>query len=564
MPSTRSRGPVQPTLAFPRRRSARPTSRSKTPAPEPSPTRTPTKPEQRTVPVLLSPRRAQHLEKTSLSPRKHPVLSPQSRPGSPARLPLSPRKRSNDNNCNVQGSPPKQSKPSLASPRKLGFDENSPALARRQLVPPSPRLQPLSPTRASPRQQKAVAGSPARRTAERKRLFAEKSRFHGVKQALHTAVPERLLAREGERETIRCFLRDTVSERRPGSLYISGAPGTGKTACFNCVLKEMEAELASAVTVVINCMSLRSSHSVFALLADRLGVTGGQSGVQKLLTSSGPSVLLVLDELDQLDSRTQDVLYTLFEWPYLPESRLRLVGIANALDLTDRILPRLQARPHCRPLLLNFPPYSRQELAAIVQDRLLQASSEGVLDASAVQFCARKVSAVSGDARKALDICRRAVEIVESDQRKRSSEGAESAADVRVSLPQVARVLNEVYGDRMAAQGGGADGESFPLQQKLLVCCLLLLIRNGKSKEVPLGKLHEVHSRLCAQRQVGGVSQSECLALSALLESRGIFALKKSREARQTKVFLKIEERDVENALKDRALLGSILAAGLP
>lgn len=51
-------------------------------------------------------------------------------------------------------------------------------------------------------------------------------------------------------------------------------------------------------------------------------------------------------------------------------------GIANALDLTDRILPRLQARPHCRPLLLNFPPYSREELAAIVQDRLAQVNAE--------------------------------------------------------------------------------------------------------------------------------------------------------------------------------------------
>lgn len=124
--------------------------------------------------------------------------------------------------------------------------------------------------------------------------------------------------------------------------------------------------------------------------------------------------LLVLDEMDQLDSKAQDVLYTIFEWPYLPKSRLCLIGelyvsvqrkknykykcrivylhplpyerqqrtrtnsrltsrcsgIANALDLTDRILPRLQAKPHCRPQLLHFPPYSRQELAAIVQDRL--------------------------------------------------------------------------------------------------------------------------------------------------------------------------------------------------
>lgn len=37
------------------------------------------------------------------------------------------------------------------------------------------------------------------------------------------------------------------------------------------------------------------------------------------------------------------------------------------------------------------------------------------MDVSAVQFCARKIAAVSGDMRKALDICRRAVELVETE-----------------------------------------------------------------------------------------------------------------------------------------------------
>ncbi|XP_036958217.1 cell division control protein 6 homolog [Acanthopagrus latus] len=568
MPSTRSQGQAQPTLAFPRRKSCRVPSTPKTPKLEKSPAPSPTKHLTRIGP--LSPRRPAHLH-TSLSPR-HPAVKPAS-PGLQPRLPLSPRKRTGDDNvCNLGagllGSPPKQSKPSVSSPRKLGFDENSPVLARRQLVPSSPR-QPLSPTAgSSPRRQGALAGSPARQNSGKKlpvaRLFAEKSRFQSVKQALHTAIPERLLSREAERASIRSFLEEKVLQRLPGSLYISGAPGTGKTACLNCVVQEMKAELSSVQTVVVNCMSLRSSHAIFPLLADKLKAPGGQNGLQRFLSASGPAVLLVLDEMDQLDSKSQDVLYTIFEWPYLPESRLCLIGIANALDLTDRILPRLQARPHCRPQLLHFPPYSRQELTAIVQDRLSQASADGIMDASAVQFCARKVSAVSGDARKALDICRRAVEVVESDERKKTSDSETETKASRVSLPQVARVLSEVYGDRMASQCGGSDGESFPLQQKLLVCCLLLLIRKGKSKEIVLGKLHEVYSRLCAQQQVSAVGQGECLSLCSLLESRGIIALKKAKEARLTKVFLKIEEKDVENALKDRTLLGSILAAGLP
>ncbi|XP_029632841.1 cell division control protein 6 homolog [Salmo trutta] len=561
MPSTRSQ--AQPILQFPRRKSSSVDSKStkstsqtketqslssvESPKPQPLPEK---------IQLMPLSRRPVALKGITLCPRLAP------------RIPLSPRKRTGDENgCNLSanllGTPAKQPCLNLASPCELGFDENSPVLSQRRLLTPlSPKRQPLSHPRASPsRLHETPSGSPSCPRSEKAtvvRLFAEKSKFHSVKQALHTAVPERLLSREAERSSIRSFLEDKALKASPASLYISGAPGTGKTACLNCVLQEMKDELKEIETVVINCMALRSAHAIFPLLAKKLGASGGHTDtkLQKLLTSKGPTVLLVLDEMDQLDSKAQDVLYTIFEWPYLPKSRLCLIGIANSLDLTDRILPRLQALPRCRPQLLHFPPYSRQELAAIVQDRLGQVSGEGLLDASAVQFCARKVSAVSGDARKALDICRRAVELVESDDRKKEAETTAS----RVSVPQVARVLSEVYGDRMSS----SEGESFPIQQKLLVCCLLLLTRNGKNKEIPLGKLHEVYSRLCAKRQLGGVGQGECLSLCSLLESRGIFALKKAKEARLTKVSLKIEERDVENALKDRTLLGSILSAGLP
>ncbi|NWX11922.1 CDC6 protein, partial [Aegotheles bennettii] len=249
--------------------------------------------------------------------------------------------------------------------------------------------------------------------------------YQQAKRALHAAVPDRLHARDKESGIIRQFLRDHVCRRRPGSLYISGAPGTGKTACVSRVLLDCKDELAGSKTVVLNCMSLSTPHGLFPALAQRLGLPaatgrGGLRALEAKLTAQGPMVLLVLDELDQLESKGQDVLYTLFEWPRLPSSRLVLVGLANALDLTERRLARLSALPLGSPQLLHFPPYTREQLSAILQERLRQVDGDPVLDAAALQFCARKVSAVSGDARKALDICRRAVEVVELEVRSQT------------------------------------------------------------------------------------------------------------------------------------------------
>lgn len=65
---------------------------------------------------------------------------------------------------------------------------------------------------------------------------------------------------------------------------------------------------------------------------------------------------------------------------------------------------------------INFQPYTTPQLERIVQTRL-QSAKEGlegknkdqsVIAADGVKFAAMKVSSISGDARRVLDICRSA------------------------------------------------------------------------------------------------------------------------------------------------------------
>ncbi|XP_072180731.1 cell division control protein 6 homolog isoform X1 [Diadema setosum] len=487
------------------------------------------------------------------------------------------------------------------SPRKRanpgGFnDENeepvpcSPSKAKRVLCEGDKPVSPLkTPTKMSP-----SLISPLRKVCISRQ---ENECYSSAKKALHTSQPQRILCREKEIHVMQTFLQDHVQAKRPGSLYVSGAPGTGKTACLKQILQNDKNLMSRAKVMFVNCMLVRQSQGIFNKVlkefkddstADKMSAKQAAKALQKTFMSSGPMLLLVLDEIDHLDSKGQEVLYTMFEWPSLPRSRLVLVGVANALDLTDRILPRLQARPRCKPQLLHFAPYTRNQISAILNDRLKESSSDGevVVEPTAVQLCARKVAAVAGDVRKALDVCRRAVEIVEADVRrqtvlkpvgsprklptssprkspKKSPKKSLTKLPKKVGLLQVSSVINDVYGSGMTSASNGQP-QSFPMQQKLVICTMLLMVKEGKGREVTLGKVHDTYRQICNSRQVVPVDQSEFLSLCQLIETRGVLTVKKSKDARQSKMSLKLNEKEVEFALQDKILMSAILQTGLP
>ena len=59
------------------------------------------------------------------------------------------------------------------------------------------------------------------------------------------------------------------------------------------------------------------------------------------------------------------------------------------------------------------------------------------------------------------------------------------AATPKVGIMQVANVVDEVYGSANST----AKSNTFPLQQKLIVCTLLLMLKSSKLKEINVGKV---------------------------------------------------------------------------
>ncbi len=69
-------------------------------------------------------------------------------------------------------------------------------------------------------------------------------------------VPEDMPLRDQEMQLICSFIACTVQRALPGCLYISGPPGTGKTACVNVATTLLKDSASSKIKIhFVHCMS---------------------------------------------------------------------------------------------------------------------------------------------------------------------------------------------------------------------------------------------------------------------------------------------------------------------
>lgn len=262
-------------------------------------------------------------------------------------------------------------------------------------------------------------------------LFTGPSVYNQARQLFsRCANPGKLVGRDDERQQLSSFVENSVKSKAGGCLYVSGPPGTGKSALLNEVC-EHHRESGSVSMSVVNCMSVRNTKDLSGKLEEdlRLQEDAGFEYLRSCFTGSKSKdeskYLVILDEVDCLVDLDLSLLYALFEWSMAPSSRLILVGIANALDLTDRFLPRLKSR-NLKPELLPFMPYAAPQIAEVLTAKLKSLMPDNsttvpFLQPAAIQFCAKKVASQTGDLRKAFDICARAVDLVEQETKNKDA-----------------------------------------------------------------------------------------------------------------------------------------------
>ena len=57
-----------------------------------------------------------------------------------------------------------------------------------------------------------------------------------------------------------------------------------------------------------------------------------------------------------------------------------------------------------------------------------------------------------------------------------------------MTIAHVSKVISEVYGSRIVNSTGG-EQPTIPLQQKLLICTILLMQKESKLREIPVGQV---------------------------------------------------------------------------
>ncbi|XP_075689117.1 origin recognition complex subunit 1 isoform X2 [Rhinoderma darwinii] len=362
-----------------------------------------------------------------------------------------------------------------------------------------------------------------------------------------SAVPESLPCREQEYQDVYNFVESKLLDGTGGCMYISGVPGTGKTATIHEVIRSLQTaveddDLPSFQFIEINGMKLTDPHQAYVQILKLLTgqkATADHSAalLEKRFStpaSNRETTVLLVDELDLLWTRKQNVMYSLFDWPTRKCAKLIVLAIANTMDLPERIMMNRVAS-RLGLTRMSFQPYTHKQLQQIITSRLNHVKA---FEDDAIQLVSRKVAALSGDARRCLDICRRATEICEFSIKK----GELSL----VKMPHVIEALDEMFSSPyiMAIR-------SSSVQEQAFLKAVIAEFRRSGLEEATFQQVYHQYIALCRIEGVQPPTMSETMAVCLRLGASRLLLVESSRNDLYLRVRINVSQDDIMYALKE-------------
>lgn len=364
-----------------------------------------------------------------------------------------------------------------------------------------------------------------------------------------------LVGREDERDEINEFIQHTVGFNYSDSLYISGPPGCGKTAQLDASLKEYDCKRGQMTikdnkckVVKINCMSLVNSNEIFNVIVTSAGQKGSLIDILKT-ENTFKSLMIILDEIDCLEDGILLELFSLSNKKnHLDhKTKLIMVGISNAIDLTTKVLP-LVSRTNVQPKLLNFKPYNFDKIQKIIIFKLkslIESNKENtsenfipIVNASAILLCCKKVSSVTGDLRRSFDLIIRSIEMLEKQMSLEDLGHYDFLTAPRVQINHMASVCNLNNGSILLKLNH--------LQKKVIVHLF-----NFQKSSTKVGSVNNFFDYYTQNNHIK-MKKSDFLEILGTLDSMGVVNLGKD-------ISIKTDYMEFKNSIKNENIVRELI-----
>ena len=221
------------------------------------------------------------------------------------------------------------------------------------------------------------------------------------------------IGRRAEIERLKTSLAPVLRGQPPLNAWVCGPSGCGKTLLAQWAVQATCGSAATRVGVYVNCWQHRSLHSVLGAIIGQLKILGAEAQDTNVKLDRirqalrGRPFVVILDEIDRpMPAQREEIIYGLLG---LPKCALACIAKGTqALAAMDE-----GVRSRLSPVVIQLPPYSAEELEAILTDRAERALAPN----SWTPVVLKRIAAeANGDARMAIQVLRQAAAAAEMSE----------------------------------------------------------------------------------------------------------------------------------------------------